>query len=117
MQTVFNDTEKKFNALCAGAAGYILKNAPPHKYLDAVMEVYNGGSFINPSVAKKILNFFTQNNIILVSPNGEDYKLSDREKEIIKELTEGQQLKSIAIKLFIGIETVFAQHKNINPRQ
>jgi DNA-binding NarL/FixJ family response regulator len=113
IQTVFDDGNKIFNALCAGASGYILKNDPPHKYLEAVTEVYNGGSFMNASVAKKTLNFFTQKNIILVTPEGSDYGLSEREKEILKELTDGQPLKNIAAKLFISLETVRTHVKHI----
>lgn len=113
IQTVFDDSDKIFKALCAGASGYILKNDPPNKYLEAVTEVYNGGSFMNVSVAKKTLNFFTQKNIILVSPEGTDYNLSEREKEVLKELTEGQPLKSIATKLFISLETVRTHVKHI----
>ena len=113
IQTVFDDSDKIFKALCAGASGYILKNDPPNKYLEAVTEVHNGGSFMNASVAKKTLSFFTQKNIILVSPEGTDYHLSDREKEILKELTEGQPLKNIATKLFISHETVRNHVKHI----
>ena len=113
IQTVFDDSDKIFKALCAGASVYILKNDPPNKYLEAVTEVYNGGSFMNASVAKKTLNFFTQKNIILVSPEGTDYHLSDREKEILKELTDGQPLKNIATKLFISHETVRTHVKHI----
>ena len=113
IQTVFDDSDKIFKALCAGASGYILKNDPPNKYLEAVTEVHNGGSFMNASVAKKTLSFFTQKNIILVSPEGTDYHLSDREKEILKELTEGQPLKNIATKLFISHETVRTHVKHI----
>ncbi len=113
IQTVFDDGNKIFRALCAGASGYILKNDPPNQYLEAITEIHNGGSFMNASVAKKTLNFFTHKNIILVSPEGEDYKLSDREKEILKELTEGQPLKNIAPKLFISVETVRTHVKHI----
>ena len=113
IQTVFDDSTKIFSALCAGASGYILKNDPPQKYLEAITEVNNGGSFMNASVAKKTLNFFTQKNIILVTPAGEDYKLSEREKEVLKELTEGQPLKNIAAKLFISHETVRTHVKHI----
>jgi DNA-binding NarL/FixJ family response regulator len=113
IQTVFDENNKIFRALCAGASGYILKNDPPNKYLEAVTEVYNGGSFMNASVAKKTLNFFTQKNIILVSPEGDNYKLSEREKEVLKELTEGLPLKNIATKLFISLETVRTHVKHI----
>ncbi len=113
IQTVFDDSNKIFHALCAGANGYILKNDPPHKYLEAIIELNNGGSFMNASVAKKTLNFFTQKNIIQVSPEGTDYNLTEREKEILKELTEGQPLKNIASKLFISVETVRTHVKHI----
>jgi DNA-binding NarL/FixJ family response regulator len=113
IQTVFDDSDKIFKALCAGASGYILKNDPPHKYIEAITEVYNGGSFMNAGVAKKTLNFFTQKNIILVIPDGVDYNLSAREKEILKELTGGLPLKNIADKLFISCETVRTHVKHI----
>ncbi|MBP6687089.1 MAG: response regulator transcription factor [Lacibacter sp.] len=113
IQTVFTDSDKIFNALCAGASGYILKNDSPAKYLEAITEIYNGGSFMNASVAKKTLGFFTQKNIILVSPDGTNYGLTEREKEILKELTDGQPLKAIAAKLFISLETVRTHVKHI----
>jgi DNA-binding NarL/FixJ family response regulator len=113
IQTVFDDSNKIFNALCAGASGYILKTDAPGKYLDAISEVHNGGSFMNASVAKKTLNFFTQKNVILVSPEGTDFNLSEREKEILKELTDGQPLKNIGAKLFISHETVRTHVKHI----
>jgi DNA-binding NarL/FixJ family response regulator len=59
IQTVFDDSTKIFDALCAGASGYILKTDPPHKYLEAIKEIYNGGSFMNASVAKNAGLFFT----------------------------------------------------------
>lgn len=113
IQTVFDESPKIFNALCAGASGYILKNDPPGKYLEAIAEVHNGGSFMNASVARKTLHFFSNKNIILVSPEGTDYHLSEREKEVLKELTEGAPLKSIADKLFISLETVRSHVKHI----
>ncbi len=113
IQTVFDDSTKIFNALCAGASGYILKTDPPHKYLEAISEVYKGGSFMNAIVAKKTLGFFTNKNIIVVSPESEDYHLSEREKEILQQLTDNQSLKDIADKLFISHETVRSHVKHI----
>jgi DNA-binding NarL/FixJ family response regulator len=113
IQTVFADSDKIFNALCAGASGYILKSDPPNKYLEAISEVYNGGSFMNPIIAKKTLNFFTQKNIIVVSPEGNDYGLSEREKQILRALKDGQPLKSIASTHFITLETVRTHVKHI----
>ncbi|MGZ4068502.1 MAG: response regulator transcription factor, partial [Bacteroidia bacterium] len=106
IQTVFNDNEKIFSALCAGASGYILKSDPPHKYLEAVADVYNGGAPISGGVAKKILGFFANKNVILVSPQADEYHLSEREKEILQLMVKGDNLKNIAAKTFIGYETV-----------
>ena len=113
IQTVFNDSEKIFLALCAGASGYILKNDPPHKFIEAINEVYNGGAPISSAVAKKVLGFFANQNIILVSPGNEDYHLSEREKEILRMMVESPNYKAIAEKTFISYETVRTHVKNI----
>jgi DNA-binding NarL/FixJ family response regulator len=113
IQTVFNDNQKIFSALCAGASGYILKTDPPHKYLEAITDVYNGGAPISGGVAKKILGFFTQKNIILVSPQATDYRLSERENEILQLMIKGDNYPGIAAKLFISYETVRTHVKHI----
>lgn len=113
IQTVFNDSDKIFQALCAGASGYILKNDPPHKYLEAINEVYNGGAPISASVAKKVLGFFANKNVVLTSPGSTDYLLSDREKEILHLMVEGHHYKTIADKSFISYETVRTHVKHI----
>lgn len=113
IQTVFNDNQKIFSALCAGASGYILKTDPPHKYLEAIADVYNGGAPISGGVAKKILGFFAQKNIILVSPQATDYRLSEREKEILQLMIKGENYPGIAAKIFISYETVRTHVKHI----
>lgn len=113
IQTVFNDSEKIFSALCAGASGYILKNDSPVKYLEAINEVYNGGAPMNSIVAKKVLGFFGNKNIILVTPEANDYQLSQREKEILQLMVSGNNYKAIAGKAFISYETVRTHVKNI----
>ena len=113
IQTVFNDSEKIFNALCAGASGYILKNDSPQKYLEAINEVYNGGAPMNSMVAKKVLGFFSNKNIILTSPQPNDYQLSQREIEILQLMAAGGNYKTIAVKAFISYETVRTHVKNI----
>lgn len=113
IQTVFNDSEKIFQALCAGASGYILKNDPPHKYLEAINEVYNGGAPMSSTVAKKMLGFFANKNIILVSPGTHDYQLSERERELLRLMIEGHDYKTIAEKTFISYETVRTHVKHI----
>jgi DNA-binding NarL/FixJ family response regulator len=113
IQTVFNDSIKIFHALCAGASGYILKNDPPHKFIDAISEVYNGGAPISSAIAKKVLEFFAHKNVILISPGDEDYHLSIREKEILGLMVEAYNYKAIAEKTFISYETVRTHVKNI----
>jgi DNA-binding NarL/FixJ family response regulator len=113
IQTVFNDSEKIFQALCAGASGYILKNDPPHKYLEAINEVYNGGAPISASVAKKVLGFFANKNVVLTAPGSTDFQLSDREKEILRLMVDGHNYKTIADRSFISYETVRTHVKHI----
>ncbi|MEO7445015.1 MAG: response regulator transcription factor [Ferruginibacter sp.] len=113
IQTVFNDSEKIFLALCAGASGYILKNDSPAKYLEAIHEVYHGGAPISSAVAKRMLGFFANKNVILVAPGNTDYLLSTREKEILHLMVEGHNYKSIAGKIFISYETVRTHVKHI----
>ena len=113
IQTVFADNDKIFNALCGGASGYILKNDPPNKYLEAINEIFNGGAPINPIIAKKVMSFFTSKNIILVQPSNQDYQLSEREKEILRMMVEGLYLAKIAQTAFISYETVRTHVKKI----
>lgn len=113
IQTVFADNDKIFNALCGGASGYILKNDPPNKYLEAINEIFNGGAPINPIIAKKVMSFFTSKNIILVQPSNEDYQLSEREKEILRMMVDGLDFAKIAQTAFISYETVRTHVKKI----
>jgi DNA-binding NarL/FixJ family response regulator len=113
IQTVFNENDKIFSALCAGASGYILKTDPPHKYLEAISEVFRGGAPISGGVAKKILGFFANKNVILVPPEVANYQLSDREKEILQLMIKGENYPGIAAKLFISYETVRTHVKHI----
>lgn len=113
IQTVFNDSDKIFRALCAGASGYILKNETPAKQIEAIHEVFNGGAPMSPSIAKKLMQFFLQKNVILVSPDAVDYQLSEREKEILSMMSHGHNYRTIADKAFISYETVRTHVKRI----
>jgi DNA-binding NarL/FixJ family response regulator len=113
IQTVFKDSDKIFKSLCAGASGYILKNDPLARQLEAINEVYNGGAPMSPAIAKKVLEFFSQKNVILVPPEVADYNLSEREKEILVLITQGNNFRSIADKAFISYETVRTHVKKI----
>ena len=111
MQTVFEDDTKIFEALCAGANGYILKNTSPVKMLEAITDVQNGGVAFNPVVASKVAKLFQQFIAPLVTIP--DYQLSDREKEILHLLTEGLPMPRIAEKIFLSYHTVRDHVKNI----
>ncbi len=113
IQTVFNDNDKIFNALCAGASGYILKTDSPTKQLQALEEVYNGGASMSSAIAKKVMQFFVSQNVILVEPQQTDFNLSTREKEILSLMMEGHNHRNIADKAFISYETVRTHIKRI----
>ena len=113
IQTVFNDSEKIFKALCAGASGYILKSETPAKQLEAIDEVFNGGAPMSPAIAKKIMQFFQQKNVILVVPGDGDFQLSEREKNILSLMSQGNNFKAIAEQAFISYETVRTHVKRI----
>jgi len=115
MQTAFENDENVFAAICAGASGYILKNTPPSRILECIVEVYQGGSPMSPSVARKVLGFLQQ-----PKPSGEtinhldvDFNLSPREKEILTCLVKGMSYKMIAENCNISYETVRSHMKNI----
>lgn len=113
IQTVFNDNDKIFNALCAGASGYILKSDSPLKQLEAVKEVYDGGGAMSTSIAQKVMDFFVRKNVILVKPENTDFELSPREKELLSLMMEGHNYRDIADKAFISYETVRTHIKHI----
>jgi DNA-binding NarL/FixJ family response regulator len=110
MQTVFDDDEKVFAALKAGAVGYILKNTEPDNILQAVKEVHNGGAPMSPSIARKVLLQFRSSED---KHTFEDYKLTARENEVLQLLVLGLPIKLIADKMFITYDTVRAHIKKI----
>jgi DNA-binding NarL/FixJ family response regulator len=101
MQTIFEDSDKIFQSICAGASGYILKNTSPARFLDFIKETYEGGAPMSPSVAKKVLSKVAEQN----NPK-KDFDLSDREKEVLSCLVKGMSYKLIADACFISIDTV-----------
>lgn len=113
IQTVFNDSDKIFDAICAGASGYILKTDPPSRQLEALHEVYSGGAPMSSSIAKKVLQFFTRKNVILVAPDDSVGKLSERENDILALMLEGKNYRLISEQLFISYETVRTHVKHI----
>jgi DNA-binding NarL/FixJ family response regulator len=110
MQTIHDEDDKIFSAICAGASGYILKNSKPEQYLQAIEEVNLGGSHLSPSIAVKVLKMF-QNLFVKEQPNYVD--LSNREREVLSCLVKGMSYKMIAEKCFISINTVCTHVKHI----
>jgi DNA-binding NarL/FixJ family response regulator len=99
--TVIESTEKIMEAICAGAAGYLMKSAEPEKILDSIRVVFRGGSPLTPSVARKIFE-----NIYGEQGNPQKIPLNKREYEVLKGLVDGLTYKMIAAKHFISIDTV-----------
>jgi DNA-binding NarL/FixJ family response regulator len=111
MQTVFDDDDKIFAAICAGASGYMLKSTMPKKMIEAIVETYEGGSPMTASVASKVLQMFR-----LQSPaetKREFIDLSEREKEILSLLVKGKSYKAVSSECFISIDTVSTHVRHI----
>jgi DNA-binding NarL/FixJ family response regulator len=102
MQTIFEDNEKIFQSILAGASGYILKNTSGDRILDSLKEVYVGGAPISPSIAAKVLKMM----VPVSSGSSQKFNLSDREKEILGCLVKGMSYKLIARTCFISVDTV-----------
>ena len=106
--TSFDDSENVFKALKAGATGYLTKTVQPSKLLDAIVDVYNGGSPMNSHIARKVVMSFNETQV-----NRELEKLSAREKDILELLSKGLRYKEIADRLFLSTETVRTHIRNI----
>ena len=112
MLTVFEDEDKIFNSIKAGADGYLLKKDSPEKIIEAIYAVYNGESIINGTIARKMLDYFNNKE------NGhrkdlDQYKLTKREMEILQMLIGGKSYKQIADECNISVQTLFSHTKNI----
>lgn len=106
MYTVFEDDEKLFQCLCAGANGYLLKKTSPAHLFEAIQEVVDGGAPMSPSIARKVLNSFRPGKSI-------QYQLSARETEVLQLLIKGYSAKMIAAELKISFDTARFHLKNI----
>lgn len=111
MLTVFEDEDKIFESIKAGALGYMLKKDPPDKIIDAIRSIHHGESVMNGQIARKILGYFSKANTR--DRRLEEYNLTRREKEILTLLIDGLSYKAIAAQCFISMDTVFSHIKNI----
>ena len=112
IQTVFEDDDKIFDAICAGASGYILKSTPPARLVEAIHEVAGGGSPMSPYIANRVLKLFQQFAPPSTQPD-DKLKLSAREKEVLSLMTEGYNVHLIADKMFLSYETIRSHVKRI----
>ena len=103
MQTVFEDNDKIFEAICAGANGYILKQEGPDKLITAIEEVYKGGAPMTPTVASKVLGLVSRNSTPAIKNT---FSLTNRETEILRFLVQGYSYKMIAAECNISYPTV-----------
>jgi len=108
MFTVFEDKDKIFEALCAGATGYLLKKTPSAQIIESIEELYHGGSPISSGIARKVLEYFSKQTS---SEKQKLYQLAQRELDILKRLVMGDSYKMVADTCNISIGTV---HSHIN---
>jgi len=111
MLTVYQENSVVFDALCAGACGYLVKKTPPSRLLEAIKEAYDGGSPMSAQIARKVISVFHHNSNLANIQS--EYDLSQREKEVLAALAEGNNYQGIADSLFISIDTVRHHIRNI----
>lgn len=109
MLSVYEDNERIFDALCAGAVGYLLKKTPPAKLLDSIREALAGGAPMSPEVARRVIALFRD----IRPPERVDYDLSPHELRLLKLLVEGHSYKTAAVELKVSVNTVSFHLKNI----
>jgi DNA-binding NarL/FixJ family response regulator len=102
--TIHAEDEKVFEAICAGASGYLLKPSDPAKILEAVREVQRGAAPVNPFIARKMLGLFAR--LTPPRPSESDYGLTNREKTILQHLVDGLTKEQIAVSLGLSYHTI-----------
>ncbi len=109
--TIHEDSDKVFDAICAGASGYLLKPSSSETILDAVRAVRTGAAVINPAIARKVLSLFAR----LAEPRSgaEEYGLTPRERQILQLLVDGLTIRQIADRLEVSFHTVDTHIRNI----
>lgn len=108
--SVYEDDENIFQALCTGASGYLIKTTPPARLIEAIREAHEGGSPMSSHIARKVVTLFQKN---FKGGDEPDIRLTDREKEILTGLSDGESYNSIADSLFISVDTVRYHIRNI----
>lgn len=102
MLTVYDDNERIFDALCAGACGYLLKKTPWPKLVEALKEVVEGGSPMSPEVARRVISLFRE----IKPPQKANYELTPHEVRLLRMLVEGHSYKTAAAQLSVSVNTI-----------
>jgi DNA-binding NarL/FixJ family response regulator len=109
MLTIYDDDERIFQALCAGACGYLLKKTPPDKLLESLAEVLAGGAPMSPEIARRVLQLFRE----IRPPAAADARLTPHELRLLKLLVEGHNYQSAAAELGVSFSTINFHMQNI----
>ena len=109
MLTVYDDNERIFDALCAGACGYLLKKTPSAKLIESLKEAIEGGSPMSPEVARRVITLFRE----IRPPSSADYELTPHETRLLRMLVEGHSYKTAAAELKVSVNTVKFHLRNI----
>lgn len=102
MLTVFGDDDHVFEAICAGASGYLLKDTPPPRLLESIAEIHAGGAPLSPGIARRVVRMFAK----VAPPREETLRLSPREVELLQLFVDGHSYKTAARELGLSIDTV-----------
>lgn len=102
MNTVYDDDERIFDALCAGASGYLLKKMPPARLLESIRDVAAGGAPMSPEVARRVVELFRD----IRPPERADYHLTPYEARLLKLLVDGHSYKSAGAELNVSVKTI-----------
>jgi DNA-binding NarL/FixJ family response regulator len=102
MLTVYDDDERIFDAMCAGACGYLLKKTPPARLLESLKEAVAGGAPMSPEVARRVIALFRE----IRPPERADYQLTPHETRLLKLFVEGHNYKTAATELNVSVNTV-----------
>jgi len=113
MLTVFEDMDRIFDSIKAGAVGYLLKKDPPDHIIDAVRKVYRGESVMNGKIARQVLDFFNRQLKKSLTSYTSEYNLSNRENEVLNLLMDGLSYKQIAANCNVTIDTISSHIRNI----
>jgi DNA-binding NarL/FixJ family response regulator len=107
--TIYDDDDYVFDALCAGASGYLLKNTPPVRLLESLKEVASGGAPMSPEIARRVINLFRE----FRPPERAPHRLTQQQTELLKLIVEGHHYKTAAAELGISVSTVSFHLQNI----